>query len=87
VSKTSNQAKHALAFRLKTWHISEDGSKHITSQIMTLPQGEERRVTVRTNASEQRVQGKWEKTWWHLGTQRYAWEADASTQARPPDWT
>jgi transposase len=55
---------------------------------MTLPQGSERWVIVRTSASEQRAQmtlhrqvsraqASWERKCWHLGTRRFACEADA----------
>jgi hypothetical protein len=42
VSETSAQAKAALAETYGTWQASEDGSTHWVSQIMSLPQGQER---------------------------------------------
>ncbi|HEY1352417.1 MAG TPA: IS1634 family transposase [Ktedonobacteraceae bacterium] len=88
VSETSTPAKQALAASSETWHTSEDGSMHFDCRIMTLPQGQERGVIVRTSASEQRAQAtlqrqgkraqaEWEKTCWHLGNHRLACEADA----------
>jgi transposase len=88
VSDTSTQAKHARAESRETWHTSDDGSMHVDGRIMTLPQGHERWVIVRTTTSEQRAhasvqrqvkraQAEWEKTCWHLGTRRFACEADA----------
>jgi hypothetical protein len=55
---------------------------------MTLPQGSERWVIVRTSASAQRAQASlqrqvsraqasWQRKCWHLGTRRFACEADA----------
>jgi hypothetical protein len=55
---------------------------------MEFPQGSERWVIVRTSASEQRAQASlqrkvsraeasWERKCWHLGTRRFACEADA----------
>ncbi len=55
---------------------------------MTLPQDNERWVIVRTSASEQRAQvslqrqvsraqASWDRKCWHLGTRRFACEADA----------
>jgi transposase len=55
---------------------------------MSLPQGSERWVIVRTAASRQRAQmtlqrqvsrthASWERKCWHLGTRRFACEADA----------
>jgi len=90
VSDTSTQAKHAFAESSETWHTAEDGSMHVDCRILTRPQGHERWLIVRTKTSEQRAhatlqrqvkraRAEWEKTWWHLGTQRCACEADART--------
>src|SRR5581483_1284277 len=88
VSETSTQAKQSLAASSETWQTTDDGSMHFACRIRTLPQGQERWVIVRTNASEQRAQAtlqrqvkraqaEWEKKCWHLGNQRFACEADA----------
>jgi len=88
VSETSTHAKTALAQSDETWQASEDGHTHWVSQILNLPQGKERWVIVYTTASQQRaqatmqrqvtrVQASWEKQCWHLGTRRFACQADA----------
>src|SRR5205823_3043884 len=70
------------------WQRSEDGSIQWYRRVMTLPQGSERWVIVRTSASEQRAQAtlqrqvsraqaSWERKCWHLGARRFACEADA----------
>lgn len=102
VSETSTQAKERLARSSQSWQTTEDGSMHFDSQIMDLPQGQERWVIVRTSTSEQRAhatlqrqvkraQAEWEKTCWHLGNQRFACEADARAalqreQKGKPGW-
>jgi transposase len=88
VSETSTRAKQALAARSETWQTTDDGRMHFDSRVLSMPQGQERGVMVRTNASEQRSQASLqrhvkralaerEKTCWHLGNRRFAWETDA----------
>jgi transposase len=88
MSETSTDAKAVLAESDETWQTSEDGTMHGVSQIMRLPQGNERWVIVSTSASPQRAQARlqrlvkgaqaeWVKTWWHLGHRRFACETDA----------
>ncbi len=58
---------------------------------MSLPQGQERWVVVRTNAGEARAQAtlkrqvdkaehSWRQKRWHLSNQRFACEADARSE-------
>ena len=90
VPETSTAAKTVLQEGSQAWSSSEDGSMHWYSRVMTLPQGTERWVIVRTHASEQRAQASlqrqvskaqasWEQKCWHLGNRRFACEADAQT--------
>ncbi len=88
VSETSTEAKRVLQEGSQDWHRSEDGSIAWFCRQMELPQGSERWVIVRTATSEQRAQAalqrqvsravaSWERKCWHLGTRRFACEADA----------
>src|SRR5260221_8505670 len=88
VSETSTEAKTVLQAGSQDWQGSEDGSIQWYCRVMALPQGSERWVIVRTSASEQRAQAflqrqvnhaqaSWERKCWHLGTRRFACEADA----------
>ncbi len=88
VSETGTAAKTVLQEGSEVWHTSEDGSTHWYSRVMTLPQGTERWVSVRTDASHQRAQmtlqrqvnkakASWQQKCWHLGNRRFACEADA----------
>jgi transposase len=88
VSEISTEAKTVLQAGSQDWHRSEDGSIQWFCRQMELPQGSERWVIVRTAASQQRaqvslqqqvshVQNSWQRKCWHLGTQRFACEADA----------
>ncbi len=88
VSETSTEAKTVLNDGSETRQSSEDGTLQWFSRRMSLPQGEERWVVVRTLASQQRAraslqrqvsqaQGKWEQKCWHLSNRRFACEADA----------
>jgi transposase len=88
VSETSTEAKTVLQEGSQDWQRSEDGSIQWYRRIMTLPQGSERWVIVRTSVSEQRAQASlqrqvsraqvsWERKCWHLSTRRFACEADA----------
>ena len=88
VSETSTEAKTVLHEGSQDWQRSEDGNIQWFCRQMELPQGNERWVIVRTSASEQRAQASlqrqvsreqtsWERKCWHLGTRRFACEADA----------
>lgn len=88
VPETSTQAKAFLEQDVDTWQTTADQQIHWVSRQMTLPQGTERWVLVRTAAGEQRAketmqrhvkrtQQNWEQRLWHLGNQRFACEADA----------
>jgi transposase len=88
VSGTSTEARNAIPASSETRQVSEDGTMHWVSRIMSLPQGKERWVVVYTSASQQRAQASlqrqvqqaqtaWEKKCWHLGNRRFACEADA----------
>jgi transposase len=88
VSETSTEAKTVLQAGSQDWQRSEDGSTQWYRRVMPLPQGSERWVIVRTPASQQRAQASlqrqvnhaqasWERKCWHLGTRRFACEADA----------
>jgi transposase len=88
VWETSTEAKTVLDDGSETWQSSEDGTLQWFSRRMSLPQGEERWVVVRTLASQQRAraslqrqvsqaQGKWEQKCWHLGKRRFVCQADA----------
>lgn len=88
VSETLTEARTVLQEGSETWQQSEDGSRHWFVREMTLPQGTERWVIVRTQASQQRAQQTlqrqvsraqvgWEQKCWHLGNRRFACEADA----------
>jgi transposase len=88
VSETLTEAKTLLQKGSETWQQSEDGSMHWFTRDMALPQGSERWVVVRTQASLQRAQqtvqrqvskaqANWEQKCWHLSNRRFACEADA----------
>ncbi len=88
VSETSTEAKKVLQVGSQDWQRSEDGSIQWYRRSMSLPQGGERWVIVRTPASGQRAQVtvqrqvsraqvSWERKCWHLSKQRFACEADA----------
>jgi transposase len=88
VSETSSEAKTVLQEGSQDWQRSADGSIQWYRRVMTLPQGSERWVIVRTPASQQgaqaslqrqvnHAQASWERKCWHLGTRRFACEADA----------
>jgi len=88
VSETSTEAKTVLQAGSQDWQRSEDGSIQWFCRQMDLPQGSERWVIVRTAASLKRAQtllqrqvsraeASWEQKCWHLGTRRFACEADA----------
>ncbi len=88
VSETLTEAKTLLQEGSQSGPQSEDGTLHWFTRDMTLPQGSERWVVVRTQASLQRArqtmqrqvsraQTTWEQTCWHLSNRRFACEADA----------
>jgi transposase len=90
VPETSTEAKAVVAATANRteWHDSEDGQTHWFTQTMTLPQGQERWVVVRTNQAEMRAQAtlkrqvekaehQWKQKLWHLSNQHFACEADA----------
>lgn len=88
VSETSTEAKTVLREGSEEWQHGEDGTVHWFTREMTLPQGAERWVVVRTAAAQQRAhatlqrqvskaQASWEQKCWHLGKRRFACEADA----------
>jgi transposase len=88
VSETLTEAKTLLQEGSQTWQQSADATVHWFTRDMALPQGSERWVVVRTQASLQRAQqtiqrqvskaqANWEQKCWHLGNRRFACEADA----------
>ncbi len=88
VPETSQEAKAVLQERSEQWQTTEDGSMQWYSRVMTLPQGTERWLMVRTQASQQRAQvslqrqvnaaqASWQRKCWHLSNRRFACEADA----------
>jgi transposase len=88
VSETSTEARTVLQEGSDAWQHSEDGTMHWFCREMELPQGTERWVIVRTQASEQRAQrsmqrqmskaqASWQQKCWHLANRRFACEADA----------
>ena len=90
VPETSKEAKAIVQAEGANWQDSADGQTHWFSQILSLPQGQERWVVVRTTAGEARAHttlkrqvDKAEQSWthklWHLSNQRFACEADAQS--------
>jgi transposase len=88
VPETLAEAQEAVRRQEVTWQTSADGHTQWWSQVMKLPQGQERWVMVRTQQAEERATATvlrqvdkaivaWEKTLWHLGNQTFACEADA----------
>ena len=88
VSETLTEAKTLLQEGSETWQQSEDESMQWFTRDMALPQGSERWVVVRTQASLRRAQqtvqrqvskaqSTWEQKCWHLSNRRFACEADA----------
>jgi transposase len=74
----------------REWQDSEDGQTHWFTRIMTLPQGQERWVIVRTEQGETRARAtlkrqvdkaehRWKQKLWHLSNQSFACEADAQS--------
>ncbi len=92
VPETSKEAKAVVetAADRTQWQDSEDGQTHWFTQTMSLPQGQERWVVVRTEQGEARAKAtlkrqvekaehSWKQKLWHLSTQRFACEADAQS--------
>ena len=88
VPETSQEAKAVLQAGSEQWQRAEDGSTQWYSRVMSLPQGTERWLVVRTQASQQRAQvsvqrhvtttqASWQQKCWHLSNRRFACEADA----------
>jgi len=88
VSETLSEAKTLLQEGSQTWQQSEDGTLHWFTRQMALPQGSERWVVVRTQASLRRAQqtmqrqvskaqSTWEQKCWHLSNRRFGCRADA----------
>jgi transposase len=88
VPETLTEAQEAVRRRDVTWQTSPDGQLQWWSQELTLPQGQERWVVVRTRQAEERTRATvqrqvdkaretWEKALWHLSNQTFACEADA----------
>ena len=83
VPGTSVEAKAALGRTDVAWQRSADGTTSWWSQTLSLPQGEERWVIVRTQAGEAQAQAKvqravekaraaWTQRLWHLSHQDFA---------------
>ena len=92
VPETSSEAKAMveMASERREWQDSEDGQTHWFTRIMTLPQGQERWVIVRTEQGETRARAtlkrqvekaehRWKQKLWHLSNQSFACEADAQS--------
>jgi len=92
VPETSTQAKAVVeaAANRTEWQDSEDGQTHWFAHTMTLPQGQERWVVVRTEQGEARAQAtlkrqvekaehSWKQKLWHLSNLHFACEADAQS--------
>ena len=88
VPETSKEAKAVLQEGSEQWQTDEDGSMQWYSRVMSLPQGTERWLIVRTQASQQRAQASlqrqvttaqasWQQKCWHLSNRHFACEADA----------
>lgn len=88
VPETSTQAKAALAQQPDQWQEFSDHSGHYVRLQLSLPQGEERWMMIRTQqnleATRKTLQKKaskdhgiWEKRLWHLSAQSFACQSDA----------
>jgi transposase len=102
VPGTSVEAKAALGRAGVDWQHSADETTFWWSQTLTLPQGEERWVIVRTQAGETRARARvqreaeqaqqtWTQRLWHLSHQEFACAADAQaaverTRKELPPW-
>jgi transposase len=92
VPETSTEAKAMVetATESTEWQGSEDGQIHWLTRTISLPQGQERWVVVRTQQGEARAQAtlkrqvekaahSWKQKLWHLSNQHFACEADAQS--------
>jgi transposase len=90
VAETSQEAKAVLQAGSEQWQTADDGSMQWYSRVMTLPQGIERWLIVRTQASQQRAQvslqrqvttaqASWQQKCWHLSHRCFGCRADART--------
>ena len=88
VPETSKEAKAVLQEGSEQWQTAEDGNMQWYSRVMNFPQGTERWLIVRTQASQQRAQASlqrqvtaaqatWQQKCWHLSNRHFACEADA----------
>jgi transposase len=88
VPETLREAKDAVRRADAPWQTTDDGATWWWSQIVALPQGQERWVIVRTQEGEAcaratftrqatKIQSAWEKKVGHLAHERFACEADA----------
>lgn len=88
VPETSTEAKAALDQQPDQWQEFSDQSGHFVRLELTLPQGKERWLMIRTQknleAAQKTLEKKankdrevWEKKLWHLGTERFACQSDA----------
>jgi transposase len=92
VPETSTEAKATVATAAEApdtaWQATADGRVHWRGQQLTLGQGEERWLVVRTRAGEEQAQTRltrqvaqqqeqWQRRLWHLGHQDFACQADA----------
>jgi transposase len=90
VPETSTEAKAVVETGADTtqWQNAQDGQIHRFTRPMTLPQGQERWVVVRTEPGEARAQdtlkrkvdkaeGSWKQKLWHFSNRRFACETDA----------
>jgi transposase len=95
VPETSKEAKGLLETEVDSadWQDSPVGQAHWFTRTLSLPQGQERWLVVRTKAGEARAEAtlkrqadKAEKSWrqklWHLSNQRFACQADAQSALR-----
>lgn len=91
VPETRTEAKAVLetATERTEWQHSENGLTHWFTHTMSLPQGQERWVIVRTEQGEARARAtlkrqaekaeqRWKQKLWHLSNQHVACQADAA---------
>ncbi len=88
VPETSTEARDVIDLDATDWQHAADGRTHWYRRSMTLAQGAERWVVVRTQSGEDHARTSverriarerviWEKRLWHLGNRSFACEADA----------
>jgi transposase len=89
VPETSTEAKAALDQQPENWQAFSDKSGHYVSLELTLPQGKERWLMVRTHKNLEAAQktmekkadkdhGVWEKRLKHLSREVFACQSDAA---------